>query len=60
MADMSRCCICTHFSFELCTCDIYPNKIPEKIFIEETECNYYTEENSVADNNLDFPIAKGR
>lgn len=61
MASLPKCAGCEYNDFMKVTCKLYPNGIPDDIFVEIKKCDYYKkrkEKYNKSDEGL--PVAKGR
>lgn len=59
MARLPKCAGCIHWHILTVKCSVYPQGIPNDIFLEFRECDKYElEPNTEYDESL--PIAKGR
>ena len=54
MASLPKCAGCEYNDFMKVTCKLYPNGIPDDIFVEIKKCDYYNK------SDEDLPVAKGR
>ena len=61
MASLPKCAGCEYNDFMKVTCKLYPNGIPDDIFVEIKKCNYYKKrKENVSKSDEDLPVAKGR
>lgn len=61
MAQRPRCSVCDKFDSDVFVCSAYPQKIPEDIFSEKSDCEFYSLKNiDYSSTYDDLPIAKGR
>ena len=61
IASLPKCAGCEYNDFMKVTCKLYPNGIPDDIFVEIKKCNYYKKrKENVSKSDEDLPVAKGR
>lgn len=59
MVRLPKCVSCIHCNIWKIECSIYPQGIPNNIFLERSECDKYEPETDT-DVDESLPIAKGR
>lgn len=61
MASLPKCTGCEYNNFMEVTCKLYPNGIPDDIFVEIKKCDYYKKRKEKFNkSDEDLPLAKGR
>lgn len=55
MADTVKCCLCKYYDFGSNKCLVYPEGIPEDVFVQIKKCSDYSKDRTT--DKYNYPVA---